>query len=274
MDVADLSAVALSHTTDAKRDVMPLALPAAGALDLDTAEAFAVSHYLYGRCSFRDPNASSAQSIAAVDVVQPVVNTDYKFSSVSGSGTDLNASLEIVLWEAGTRTWRIQVRNNAGATGYLWHYQVRGKGLYPYDAISYTAVDSTIKEGITLNYDLPYHDDYYTIKSIADALLGWYSVEATDLPFIDIVPTASEEEYARFLVSKPGAVVTVIEDVAGVAQNMVVIGRDVSIANGGAYITARLYLMPVQQVESALYFTLDTVGQDDLDGDNTLIAFG
>lgn len=224
--------------------------------------------------SFRDPNASSSQSIAAIDVVQPVVNTDYKFSSVSGSGTDLNASLEIVLWEVGTRTWRIQVRNNAGATGYLWHYQVRGKGLYPYDAISYTAVDTTIKEGITLNYDLPYQDDYYTIKSIADALLGWYSVEATDLPFIDIVPTASEEEYARFLLSKPGEVVTVIEDVAGVAQNMVVIGRDTSIENGGAYITARLYLMPVQQVENALYFTLDTLGQDDLDGDYTLIAFG
>lgn len=226
--------------------------------------------------NFRDPNASSSMSIAAVDVVQPVVNTDYKFSSTSGSGTDLNASLEIVEWEVGARSWRIQVRNNAGSTGYLWHYQVRGKGLYPYDSISYTAVDTTIKEGegITVNYDLPYHDDYYTIQSIADAILGWYSVEATDLPYIDIVPTASEEDYARFLVSKPGEVVAVIEDVTGVAQNMVVIGRDVAIWNGGAHVTARLYLMPVQQVENALYFTLDTLGQDDLDGDNAIIAFG
>ncbi len=226
--------------------------------------------------SFRDPNASSAQSIAAVDVVQPVINTDYKFSSVSGSGTDLNASLEIVEWEVGARSWRIRVKNNAGSTGYLWHYQVRGKGLYPYDSISYTAVDTTIKEGegITLNYDLPYHDDYYTIQSVADAILGWYSVEATELPYIDIVPTASDEDYARFLVSKPGEVVAVIESVTGVAQNMVVIGRDVSIWNGGKHITARLYLMPVQQVENALYFTLDTLGQDELDGDNTLIAFG
>lgn len=226
--------------------------------------------------SFRDPNAASSSSIAAVDVVTPVVNTDYKFSSVSGSGTDLNADLEILEWEVGARTWRIRVRNNAAVVGYLWHYQVRGSGLYPYDSITYTAVDTTIKEGegITVNYDLPYHDDYYTISGIADAILGWYSVESTDLPYIDIVPTASEEEYARFLVSKPGEVVAVIEEVTGVAQNMVVIGRDVSIWHGGAHITARLYLMPVQQVENALYFTLDTLGQDDLDGDNTIIAFG
>lgn len=224
--------------------------------------------------NFRDPNASSSQSIAAVDVVQPVVNTDYKFSSTSGSGTDLNASLEILDWEVGTRTWRIQVRNNAGSTGYLWHYQVRGEGLYPYDSISYTAVDTTIQEGVTLNLDLPYHDDYYTIQSIADAMLGWYSVEATELPYIDIVPTASDEEYARFLASKPGEVVAVIESVTGVAQNMVVVGRDIAVWHGGAYVTARLYLMPVQQVEDALYFTLDTLGQDDLDGDNTIIAFG
>ena len=225
---------------------------------------------------FRDPNASSAQTIAAVDVVQPVVNTDYKFSSTSGAGTDLNASLTILSWDVGSRSFTIRVRNDAAVTGYLWFYQVRGEGLYPYDAITYTAIDTSIKEseGITVNFDLPYHDDYYTISSIAEAILGWYNVEATSIPYIEIVPTASEEDYARFLVSKPGEVIAVVEDVTEVAQNMVVLGRDIAIWNGGGHVTARIYLMPVQQVENALYFTLDTDGQDDLDGDNTIIAFG
>lgn len=225
---------------------------------------------------FRDPNASSSITIPAVNVVQPVVNTDYKFSSTTGAGTDLNADLEIVEWEVGTRSFRILVQNNALVTGYLWMYQVRGEGLYDYDTVRYTAVDTGIKEGegVTINLDLPYHNDYYTIKSIADSLLGWYSTEATTMPYIDFVPTASEDDYERFIASKPGEVISVTEGVAGVSQNMIVIGRNVSIWHGGAHITARLYLMPVQQVESALYFTLDTLGQDDLDGDNTLIAFG
>ena len=226
--------------------------------------------------SFRDPNASSSRSVAAVNVVEPVVNTDYKFSSISGSGTDLNASLTITLWEVGARTFRIKMRNDAVSAGYLWFQQVRGEGLYPYDTITYTAVDSTVKEGegVTLNYDLPYHSNYYTIKSIGDALLAWYNVDITSLPYIDFVPSATEEDFTKFKNCKPGEVVAISESVSGVSQSMVVIGRDISIWHAGTYITERLYLMPVQQVESSLFFTLDTLGQDDLDGTNTLIAFG
>ena len=226
---------------------------------------------------FRDPNDSSARTIAAVNVLQPIVNTDYKFSSSSGSGTDMNADLEITLWEVGARSFRIKmVNNNPSVTGNLWFYQVRGEGLYPYDTVTYTAVDTSVKEGegVTINYDLPYHDDYYNIKSIADAILGWYNVEATSMPFIEFVPSASEADFEKFKVCKPGEVIAVSESVTGLSQSMVVIGRNIAIWHAGAYITERLYLMPVQQVENSLYFTLDTLGQDDLDGDNTIIAFG
>jgi hypothetical protein len=226
--------------------------------------------------TFRDPNDSSARTIAAVNVVTPVINTDYKFSSISGSGTDLNASLEILDWDVGARSFKIILKNNAVSTGYLWFFQPRGEGLYPYDAITYTAIDTTIKEseGITVNLDLPYHADYYTLKEIAEAVLGWYSTEATSVPFIDFVPTASDEDYEKFIASKPGEVISATESVTGISQNMVVIGREIGIWNNGVHVTERLYLMPVQQVENALYFTLDTLNQDDLDGDNAIIAFG
>lgn len=226
--------------------------------------------------SFRDPNDSSARTVAAVNVVQPIVNTDFKFSSISGSGTDMNSFLEVTLWEVGSRTFRIKFRNNGVATGYMWFQQVRGEGLYPYDPYTYTAVDTSVKEGegVTINYELPYHSNYYTIQSIADALLGWYNVDITNLPYIEFVPTASEDDFEKFKACKPGEVIAVSESVSGVSQSMVVIGRDIAVWNGGAYITERLYLMPVQQIESSSFFTLDTLGQDDLDGDNTLIAFG
>ena len=225
---------------------------------------------------YRDPNANSSASIAAVDVVTPVVNTDYKFSSVSGSGTDMNASLEIVAFTAGAKSFKTRVRNNGAVTGYLWFYQTRGKGLYPYDTISHVAVDTTIKEneGATLTYDLPYQAGYTITKEIAEAMLDWYSAEATDVPSFEYLPSASEADFTKFLACKPGTLITVSEGVTNIAYTMILLGREINIWNGGAYISERLFVTPAQMVESALYFTLDTLGQDDLDGDNTILAFG
>ena len=64
--MADLNAIGLCHTADPKREVMPLALPASGAVDLDATETFAISHLLYGRCSFTDPNADEHVRVVVV----------------------------------------------------------------------------------------------------------------------------------------------------------------------------------------------------------------
>lgn len=225
---------------------------------------------------YRDPNGNSSRSIAAVNVVTPIVNTDFKFSSVSGSGTDMNASLIISEFVAGSKAFYIRGMNTGATVGYLWFFQTRGEGLYPYDSLSFTAVDDTIKEneGATLNYDLPYHASYSIAREVAVAFLGWYSIEVTDVPSIDFVPSASDADFAKFLACKPGTVVAVTESVTGIGYSMILLGREINIWNGGKYITERLFVTPAQQVESSLYFTLDTLGQDDLDGDNTVLAFG
>ena len=225
---------------------------------------------------FRDPNASSSRTVAAVDVVAPVVNTDYKFSSVSGSGNDLNADFVVSAWEVGSRSFRIAGTNTSGSTGYLWQFQVRGEGLYPYDTISYPAVDTSIREseGAALTYELYYQSDYLIAKEVATSLLGWYSVEASNMPFIEFVPTASDADYQKMLDCKPGEVISVTESVTGISYGFLIVGRELAIWHGGRHITERLFIIPLLQVESGLYFTLDTLGQDDLDGDNTILAFG
>jgi hypothetical protein len=225
---------------------------------------------------YRDPNASSSRSIAAVDVITPLVNTDFKLSSVSGSGTDLNANLQILDFQRGAKSFFIKVRNNAAVAGYFWFYQVRGNALYPYDSISFTINDPSIREGegITLNYDLPYHSDYYTIKDIATALHRWYNPEVTDVPSVEFVPTASDADFEKFLACKPGTIISVTDDVTAVSYIMVVLGREINIWNAGKYITERLFITPAQQTENGLFFELDVLGQDDLDGANTILAFG
>lgn len=226
--------------------------------------------------TFRDPNASDSRTIAAVNVIEPVAATDFNFSTSSGSGSDLNASLTVQTWEPGARSFRIKVKNTSGSTGYLWQFQVRGEGLYPYDEIGYTAIDSTIaeKDGTTLDYDLPFHSVYTIMVEIADALLAWYSVENTEMPYIDIVATADDDTFQKFLDSKPGEIIAVSEGVTGISANFIVTGREVRIAQAGRHITARLYITPTLQLGSGLYFTLDTLGLDDLDGTNTVLAFG
>jgi hypothetical protein len=225
---------------------------------------------------YRDPNANSSRSIAALNIATPVEDTDYKFSSVSGSGNDMNWNMVISEFVPGSKAFYVRGTNTGSVTGYLWFFQVRGEGLYPYDSLSYTATDNTIKEseGVTLSYDLPYHSNYAVAKEVSLAMLSWYSNEVTDVPSIDFVPSASEEDFAKFLVCKPGVLVTVSESVTSVSYTMIMLGREINIWNGGKYITERLFITPAQQVASSLYFTLDTEGQDDLDGTNTILAFG
>jgi hypothetical protein len=214
------------------------------------------------RCFFRDPAGSSSKSIPAVNIATPAIGADIKLSAVSGSGSgSLNANLTLNTFEPGSRSAFIKLTNNGGTLGYLT-LQIQGKGLYGYDPLSYTATDTTIRqgEGIKVDYDLPYHDNYFTGKEIADNLLTWYSLDET--------------AFAKMIAAKPGKIVNVSETVTGIGYQMIVVGREINIWNGGKYITERLFITPAQEVEGGLYFTLDTVGQDDLDGTNTKLSFG
>ncbi len=225
---------------------------------------------------YRDPNANSSKSIAAVNVQTPVIGTDLKLSTVAGTGSgNLNGSLVIDYFDAGGRSAELHVRNASASNGYL-QAQILGEGLYPYDAVTYTAENPAIKEGegVSLNYDLPYHSDYFVAKEIADNLLAWYEVELTDVPSLDFVPTLDDDSFNKLMVCKPGELINVSESVTGVGYAMVILGREINIWNGGDYITERLFISAAQQTENGLFMQLDVDGQCELDGDNTTLAFG
>ncbi len=225
---------------------------------------------------FHDPNASSGRTIAAVDVITPVAGTDWNFSSISGSGSDLNGDLSVDAFAIGSKSALIRITNNAAVTGYLWQMQFRGKGLYPYDPLSYTTENSEIKEGegTTLTYDLPYQNDYYTGRDIADALLTWYELEVTEVPSIKFTPTLDADSFARMLACVPGELITVSEDVTAISYIMIMLGFELDIWLNGQYMEEELFITPAQYAQSGLFEELDVDGQCELDGDNTLLAFG
>jgi len=222
---------------------------------------------------FRDPNASTDSKIPAVDVIQPVVGTDFNFSTLDGSGTDLNGSLSILTWEVGAKSFKVRVRNTSVSLGYLWFFQIRGKGLYPYDEVSYTANDSSIpeNEGIALNYDMFYLSTLATLTEITDALLSAYSTESTNVYYFDFVPSLSEGDFDKLMKIKPGTILNFTENVSGISYTMLVIGREIKIWNKGNHITERVNIVPQIQGD-AVYLTLDLLGYDALDSVN--IAFG
>jgi hypothetical protein len=225
---------------------------------------------------FRDPAASSSLSVPAINVSQPTAGAGFNFSSVSGSGNNMNLDLEIISFDVGAQSFKARLKNTAGITGYLWQFNVNGDALLPYDSLPVTSVDKTIpeKDAVSLNYDLPYHDNFYTTKEISEALLNWYTIELTSMPYIEFVPSLSDADLQKMLIAKPGELISVTDDVTGISYLMIVMGREIDIWNGGAYITERLYITPAQQVESGLFFTLDVEGLDELDGPNTILAFG
>lgn len=87
---------------------------------------------------FKDP-AGGNTNVTGINMIAPVVNTDYKmWTNSDGTGTDITTSLII------TATYKADkviytVRNSNALSGYITLLQARGYGIYSYNPIQYVA---------------------------------------------------------------------------------------------------------------------------------------
>ena len=171
--------------------------------------------------SFRDPNGRATR-VAALSIVTPVADTDYKFSSTPGSGNDLNASLGItVTLKADVATVTI-INNHGSTTGYLWLHQQRGIGVYLYEPITATG-ETGQADGETLNIDMIYQDDEDVGEDIKDLVTYWYVLDQSDVESITFVANYSQAFMtAAFL--PPGSLVTIQETQTGIDSNFFING--------------------------------------------------
>jgi len=197
--------------------------------------------------SLRDPDGR-ATKVAALSLVDPVADTDYKFSSVSGSGNDLNADLDFS-YSDGTNSIDVTVTNNSTKVGYLWYFFPRGKGVYLYEPVPTSKLTGQ-SFGKTLSIDMPYQDDEIVGTSIASLYSGWFSVARSNITSCKIIGNKSDALMTAALTVQPGDYVTIKEDQTGIDTGFIVNGIDKELIpiGDGVLVNATWYLCQAQIV--------------------------
>lgn len=208
--------------------------------------------------SFRDPSERSTR-VAARSLTTAVAATDYSFSSVSGSGNDLNTSLGITV-ELKADLATVTLTNNAGSTGYLWFHRQRGIGIYLYEPV--TAYDTTGQvDGETLTVDMVYQDNQNVGLDISTLVTYWYVVDQTDVESVTFIANTNQTLMtAAFLL--PGDLVTITETQTGLNSNFIINGTSKTILPGNV-LQVTWFLTYANQVEGVC--RLDVIGLAELD---------
>jgi hypothetical protein len=243
--IKKVSAITYPVQIDAS-DVILWQLNTALKVDPGTSKTFTMS--------LRDPNGR-ATKVAALSLVAPVPDTDYKFSSVSGSGNNLNANLSF-LYSDGTNSIDVTVTNNAAVVGYLWYFFPRGKGIYLYEPVPTSKLTGQTY-GKTLNIDMPYQEDEIVGTSIASLYSGWFSVARSNITSCKIIGNKSDALMTAAITVQPGDYVTIKEDQTGIDTGFIVNGIDKELIpiGDGVLVNATWYLCQAQIVTG---FILDT----------------
>ena len=207
---------------------------------------------------FRDPSGRSKR-VAATSLTAAVANTDFKMSSISGSGTDLNANFSAV-YELKADLATVTLSNSAATTGHIWFYQIRGLGVYLYEPLSNT-IDTGQPDGETLQIDMVYQDDNYVGEDIASLLYYWYLLDQSDVE--DVTFYANKNQTLTDYAMLPcGSLVTITEDQTGISSNFFVNGIQKNYLRGKV-LAVTWNLVPANQVSGVC--RLDVVGLAELD---------
>lgn len=208
--------------------------------------------------SLRDPTGRATR-IAATALTSPVADTDYKLSSVSGSGNDLNASLSITpTLKADIVT--MNLTNNSASNGYLWVHQQRGTGVYLYEPITVSALTGQ-PDGETLDIDMVYQDD----PAVGDDILGlvtlWNISDKSDVEAVTFIANTNQTMMDAAFVDQ-NQLVTITETQTGINNNFLINGWSKTLRNG-TILQPTWYLTSADQLTGVCY--LDLVGSAELD---------
>lgn len=215
--------------------------------------------------SLRDPSGRATR-IAASSLESAVANTDYKFSSTSGSGTDLNGNLTIS-YTLKADMVSVSLTNTAGVIGYLWLHQIRGYGIYLYEPVTVRS-DTGQPDGEVLNVDMIYQDDPNVGDDMLTLLTSWNAVDYTDVESVTFIANRDSDLMAAAFLS-PGSLVSISETQTGISRNFIINGTSKTMTAGNIlYVT--WYLIQANQIETAWF--LEVAGFSELESTTYLGA--
>ena len=183
--------------------------------------------------TYRNPTGGG--SACGTDMVPPVITTDYTmFSATGGGGSNISTDLAVTAVSK-TDKVTLTLTNNNASTGYINKLQVRGRGIYKYDASSSISSDSTSISDygkLPLSINQHYNVDPVGAKTAVDKLLSFYK---------DVSTTASEAAYHAnrsralmwaFLIFEPGTRVNIMETMGEIDADYFINGVSYTITPG------------------------------------------
>ena len=208
--------------------------------------------------SLRDPSGRAVR-VAATSITAAVANTDYKLSSVSGSGTDLNANFT-ASYALKADVVSVILSNSSGSLGYLWFYQVRGIGVYLYEPVANT-VETGQPDGEVLEIEMIYQDDNNVGEDIATLLNYWYLLDQSDVESVTFIANTNQTLMDAAFVAC-NSLVTITEAQTGIDANFLINGWSKYVMPG-QLLQVTWNLAPANQITGAC--RLDVVGLAELD---------
>lgn len=170
---------------------------------------------------YTDPSNPTAR-VGGTSMVTPVATTDYTANTAAdGSGTNMTSSLSVDV-SAGANLIRAYITNTSLTTlVYLTKFQVRGKGLYRYEAIENVLQDagSIRQHGLReLTVDMPYAGSLTAATLVADEILALYAQPVTRPTGMQFVANRSTAQMTAALSLDIGDRVAIAETVSGVVN--------------------------------------------------------
>ena len=132
--------------------------------------------------------AYNGASIPVRNPITPVATTDYLVNTASdGSGTDLTASVSLVMYPFATRA-QISITNNSASTGYIWLLKVRGNPLATTTSASFNYTDTeSVRQFGPRPFNMAFEQGVNVARAYRD-LLGIYLAQARNYLVIDLLP--------------------------------------------------------------------------------------
>lgn len=180
-------------------------------------------------------NPSGGGSACGINMVPPQATTDYlMFSAKSGGGSNITSSL-VVSTVFLTNKVTLTLTNSSASTGYINKLQVRGMGVYKYDASSSTSSDAASiasfgKNPMTVNMN--YNVDPINAKILSDKLLSFYKDQGTPASEAQFHANRSRELMWAFLAFEPGTRVHLKETLSGIDEDYFINGISFTISPG------------------------------------------
>ena len=223
--------------------------------------------------SYSDPDQKAVE-VSGIDMVTPVATTDYLFNTAEdGTGTNITANLTVTA-TYGANGVNYELTNSYGSTGYVTKLQARGKGVYTFQPVTYSAEYST---GInahgrrTLRVDMPYQDNPLVGVDFAQSVLD--AVKAIGLRVTSITYEANKSAAlkAAFIALNIGDRITIDLSDYGISMDAFITRVDVTVSEGGL-VTCTYGLLDEALTLAGSYWILDSASYSQL-GETTKLGF-